>query len=362
MGFREDFVKIKPRETSGPTSSSRFDYQKDISLNILLEYEENDKDYIFIFDYHEDLVIMDCEKEPQKVSFYQIKGKKNGSWTLSSLIKSELDKDKKPLLCILSKLYDCKDKFPQQTTALNFISNSRFGFKLNDGTKSDSKDEVFAFELTAKDKEIIKKNLKEKLALKEDPDYEDLIIFKVMDLSLNDSERHVKGILIDFFQKKFNVLPNVDVLYKSFFNEIKKRANYNKSINSFDDLIKNKAITKSTFNGWLNAIIYNEQSLKEKWQELFAILQGESIGHSLISKIKKGWTTFELHMKDPNNVYMISALKIVEDTIQTEKDFIDSNLLLDSTNYIYEKVKDKVKPPLYDEFTTKAIILNSIYA
>lgn len=77
MILKDKIVAVIPREKAGPTSSSRFDYQKDWSICKLIESHNNANDYVIIFDWHDDLIIMDSENNPTKVSFYQIKGKKN---------------------------------------------------------------------------------------------------------------------------------------------------------------------------------------------------------------------------------------------------------------------------------------------
>lgn len=117
LSLTEKIVKTKPREKSGSVSSSRFDYQKDWSLCKLIDTHRSGLDYIVIFDWHEDLLIMDNETRPNSITFYQIKGKKSGNWTVSSLISSDKDKDGELLLSILGKLYDCKSKFNIETSA-----------------------------------------------------------------------------------------------------------------------------------------------------------------------------------------------------------------------------------------------------
>ncbi|MDB5110881.1 MAG: hypothetical protein JWR67_1995, partial [Mucilaginibacter sp.] len=61
MSLKSTFTGIRPREKAGSTATSRFDFQKDVSIAMLLDHEEKERDYVFVFDYHEDLVIMDTE-------------------------------------------------------------------------------------------------------------------------------------------------------------------------------------------------------------------------------------------------------------------------------------------------------------
>lgn len=351
------FISTQPRETAGPISSSRFDFQKDVSLNLLLETEESGKDYIFIFDYHEDLVVMDCELNPEKISFYQIKGKKTGNYTIGALTKPDKDSNGNPLLSIISKLYDSKTKFEKETTSLNILTNARFKIKLNDSTAGESKDEICAIELTDSDKQKLKTCLIDQLNLDTDPIFEEALFFKVVDVSLSDSSRHLKGILADFFEKKYNKTPDVSAIYKNFFAEIKKRSNYNKQINTFEDLLNKKAINKTTFNSWLNSIVNNETTLKEKWIEIFGILQQEGLNWQLIKKLKEGWVKFELLSKDQSDANLQHLIDEVK--LKTTNEQIGTNIY-ESAKQIYDKMYPSINSS-FDEPTVIAIILNQLY-
>ena len=357
--LKELFVNTRPRELSGSTSANRVDFQRDVSLNRLLQAELSNQDYIFIFDYHEDLVVMDCEQKPEKVSFYQIKGKKSGNWTVKSLLKSEKDQDGHPLLSTLAKLYECRTKFELETTNLTFLSNARFNIKLEDKTNADARELTCAVDLTANDKALIKAALNEQNVIEDGSELcEDIIFFEVVDVSVTDSANHLKGILAEFFQDKYGISPDVNAIHRLFFAEIKQRANYSSKINSFDELLEKKAISKSKFSGWLNKIASNEQTLKEKWGELFLFFNGSGAGYEKIAQLKKGWTNFELLSKDPSNMAFKKLIEIVEG--QCSMITIEQALLERATE-IYDCVAPKISPAQNDKYTIVAIILNKLY-
>ena len=160
MPLKDKIVTVKPREKAGSISGSRIEYQKDWSICKLIECHTTTSDYVIIFDWHEDLIVMDSEHSPQKVAFFQIKGKKSGNWTIGSLIKSETGKDGKLLLSIIGKLYDCKTKFDLETTSLNFVSNARFNVDLENKLSSLAKDNICIIELSQSEKDALKKKLK----------------------------------------------------------------------------------------------------------------------------------------------------------------------------------------------------------
>lgn len=357
--LKELFVSTRPRETAGSTSASRFDFQRDVSLHKLLKAELDNQDYIFIFDYHEDLVVMDCEEKPEKVSFYQIKGKKSGNWTVKSLLKSEKGKDDQSLLSTLGKLYECRTKFEIETINLSFLSNARFNIKLADKTNADSLESICAVDLTDEDKALIKKELNDQKVMEEDAELcEDIIFFEVVDVSVKDSAMHLKGMLAEFFQQKYGISPDVNAIHRMFFAEIKQRGNYNHQINSFEDLLEKKAISKSKFTLWLSKIASNEQTLKEKWSELFSILNSSGTAWETLAEIKKGWTRFELLSKDPSDV----NFKKLIDTVEGECKMVTSGkTLLEKATEIYSLATTKINPAQNDKYTIMAIILNKLY-
>ena len=83
----QELVNKHPREIAGSTTSSRFDFQKDWGIALLLEKYNSINDYTIIFDYHEDTICIDKDTNDSTVSFFQIKAKKQGNWSISLLTK-----------------------------------------------------------------------------------------------------------------------------------------------------------------------------------------------------------------------------------------------------------------------------------
>ena len=104
MTLNEKLLKSQPREEAGSKTSRKYQFQKDLSLYILIQEHEKRDDYLFLFDFHEDLVIADSSTSPNLLDFYQIKSKDSkGNWTIKRLIRREKDK-----FSILGKLYNNK--------------------------------------------------------------------------------------------------------------------------------------------------------------------------------------------------------------------------------------------------------------
>ena len=364
MLLKDKIISNKPREKAGPTSSSRFDFQKDWGICKLIEYHQAKSDYVIVFDWHEDLIIMDSEYNPQQIAFYQIKGRKSGNWTVRELIKSENDKNGNPLLSIIGKLYDCKLKHEIETTTLNFVSNARFNVDLEDKSSSLSKDEICIVELTTKDKTEITKKLKSEHKLTSDPVYEDITFLKVLDLSLNDSQRHTQGIISDFFETIYpGKKHHPPSIYKMLFDEVKRRSNYNKDILTYQDLLSNKAIGKTEFERIIEATGI-AKDYDEVWKRAEVILQNNGLKFQKSKALKQSWIQLEIEKMNPNNDYLIQLIKSIKIIVDSKNNdnSMESMNLLECIEFIHSEFISKNSIPLsYDDSFIKAIILSEIY-
>jgi hypothetical protein len=364
MNLKNTIIENKPRENAGARSSSRFDYQKDWSICQLLDFHNEKSDYLFVFDYQEDLMIMDSESNPQKVSFYQIKGKKNKAyWTLTELLKSPDSKKNEILLSIIGKLYDCKLKTQNSTESLNFVSN--IGFKVGDKEfNSLDKKEICIIELNESDKQKINNKLTQEHPSEEIGGFEEITFLKVVELNLDDSPTYTKGKIADFLDERYpKTKHNIPLIYQHLFNEVKRKSNYNKDILSYEDLIQCKGIGKIAFQEMLD-ICGASKDFDYAWRNIETILSNEGIKFSRIKKIKKSWDKVEIERMEPNNSIIKSIVKKLSSLINSA---LDNNLLDDDTllecvdKIMMEYKKQAVNQSIYDDNFIEAIILSELY-
>jgi len=364
MDIKDTLIKNKPREKAGARSASRFDYQKDWSICQLLDFHNEKNDYLFVFDYQEDLMIMDSESTPQKVSFYQIKGKQNKAhWTLGELLKSPKSTKGDVLLSIIGKLYDCKIKAEKNTESINFVSN--IGFKVGDKLfNSLDKKEVCVIELN----DIDKKKINEKLNLEHPSEniceYEDITFLKVAELNLNDSPTYTKGKIADFLNDSYpKTKHNVPLIYQHLFNEVKRKSNYNKDVISYDDLVKCKAIGKSTFQNMLD-ICGASKDFDSAWKNIETILSNEGVKYSRIKKYKNAWDKVEIERMEPNNSILTSITKNIKELIThfEDNDLLDNDTLLECVSKILSSYnQEPINQTIYDEIFIEALTLSELY-
>ncbi|HBB8375235.1 TPA: DUF4297 domain-containing protein, partial [Escherichia coli] len=83
MGLAETLVSIPQSERGGEIAQRGFDYQTCWALSQMLEYELDEKNYVFIFEYHDDVLILDDEVSPTQLTFAQVKTREK-HWTAST--------------------------------------------------------------------------------------------------------------------------------------------------------------------------------------------------------------------------------------------------------------------------------------
>ena len=119
MTLKEKLITIPQREKSGEDSESAFAYQKNWAFYHLLKLHINNDNYVFVFEFHDDILLLDSI-EPTNITFIQIKKSDNKAWTISRLLKKDAN-----TLSILGKLFiHCKN-FNGEKIFLKSLLSSR---------------------------------------------------------------------------------------------------------------------------------------------------------------------------------------------------------------------------------------------
>ncbi|MFT9299162.1 MAG: dsDNA nuclease domain-containing protein [Gluconobacter sp.] len=63
----------QPRETAGPSAFRAFDFQVNVSIALVLDIFKQGKEFVALFDHHDDLVVFVGEGENSELSFYKVK-------------------------------------------------------------------------------------------------------------------------------------------------------------------------------------------------------------------------------------------------------------------------------------------------
>ncbi|MET7242125.1 dsDNA nuclease domain-containing protein [Methylobacterium sp. EM32] len=126
-----DLIYVPLREKSA--TGDRYEYQALWGLALLFKEHTSSEDYAIIFEFHDDIALLDHSISPTKVRFYQIKSKDtSGGWTLSALLHREKVRTKKGTTITpshIDKMYDNIHKFSSFVLSVDFVSNQMCGFK-----------------------------------------------------------------------------------------------------------------------------------------------------------------------------------------------------------------------------------------
>ncbi|MBK3664794.1 DUF4297 domain-containing protein [Bradyrhizobium diazoefficiens] len=154
MTLATALVTARPREKSGPRTGARYAFQVHVCLAKVLEWHAAGSDYRAVFDHFDDLAILTGPDDPDKIAFFQIKGKQSKPWTAANLAKKEGESPGTPV----GKMYHHTTIFGSAVTRCTFLTNAIFSFTLADGTKTSSDHRNIAHaSLGPKDSEVIAK-------------------------------------------------------------------------------------------------------------------------------------------------------------------------------------------------------------
>ncbi|AWK50546.1 hypothetical protein DIC82_05625 [Clostridium beijerinckii] len=365
MELRESLVMNKPRENSGSSSSNRFQYQKDWALCKLLELQLSGKEYVLILDFHDDILIIDSDKEPNKAIFYQIKTKKDSSWSLNALIKRGTNE----IQSIIGNFVYNRILFLNQKIEINFITNAKYNFKLAE-VYGDSKNynNICLSIVTDAEKDKLRRKLTEEFSQEKVPqkireefneeitsEILDITNFQVSDLGINGHDTYTIGKLSETFNDiKVDNKVNATVAYRMLAGELEKRNDYEWNLQSFEEIIKIKGISKKYFTQLIEKLI-NQSKNYELWQNIENNLLQNGIGIRKVKKLKENWTSYEIERMDANNIYLQDVKR---DICKIISNMDDCNSYMKFCNEAYRVFLDKYgKDEIYDEDYIKSIIL-----
>lgn len=246
MNAFDSIVARKPRENAEAMAGNRFAYQLDWGLKRLLELEEEGKPYTVIFDYQDDILVLDSDEDPQYIDFYQVKTntaasgwRKNDLYTVAKKKKKEttteptlfdevdedeVEEDEK--FSKLAKLLIHSLDFPTVAREFFFVTNANFGTTLIKGGRQSKAKELNFSDLIDKAKEEIQKRVKEELPDLDESVFEHLHFIKNQ-MGVGDHEATVIGLLTQYLNEHYpKAKVSAKPVYDTLIGEIKKRNNY----------------------------------------------------------------------------------------------------------------------------------------
>jgi hypothetical protein len=310
MGLAEALVSIPQSERGGEIAQRGFDYQTCWALSQMLEYELYGENYVFIFEYHDDVLILDNEISPTNLTFAQVKTREK-HWTASSLSSSSKQKP----VSIIGKLFIHHKNFAEYSPKLLFVTNASFNLCKENGGKS-----CFgAHEVRDEHKTSFKNAIKDQVAL----DYSNIDLsvmrFVQSSLSLDDHITHLKGKICDFLSKKFgdNTNLSVDALASLLEQACRNKSKVKSAdIIDFSDLISRKGFSSKALNCVLDSLNVNN-SLKPDWNKASPLFRdlGKTSLQLIMLEAAFSQVCIDLsnNTKNPSTVYLEYAVSLYDE-------------------------------------------------
>lgn len=323
--FLDSFAQQRPRESSGASSSNRFDYQKNWAFCELIDLQLRGEDYLMVFEHHEDIVVLNSEFSPSSAKFYQVKSKKTGNWTVNALIKNKTD-DK--LSSIIGKLYSNQALFPKNTEELVFTSNQGVSNKLICGNKGLEYDLISFKQLVVKEKEKVWNAVKGDNNSFCDLEGLNRVFLVKSSLRLEDHEQLTKGKLVDFFNTQYPDKPaHVALAYQTIFDEIRRKTNYEEIPKSKDELRKRKSISRTEFSH-MTGLVAQSRTSSESWLEAVQHLSACGIGPLVQRRLKQNWDTYIIDRMNVANEQLLAIQSDITQSVAQQLN-MDENVSMD---------------------------------
>jgi len=292
LSLAQKLIATPQRERSGETGFERYDYQALWGVALIFENHGVFEDYAIAFEFHDDIVLLDSAESPTEARFYQVKTKDQGNWSLTNLTRRAAKKGGAggKLPSHIGNLFSNYIKFPTETRSLNFVSNAPVDIV-------DSASGTHALETCSPENfAIFLQKLKAEHTTATEASAK-LIHFVRTDLSLNDTSTHLKGKLGSFVAKVIGSVDyNPDTLYKTIIEECRTKSKFTGTLNSFDDLIRYKSITRLQVEGWLN--IVREHQRAPQWSDV-----SQDLGLSALefAAVRREWNRYRSIVLNPGD-------------------------------------------------------------
>lgn len=327
-----------PYDLSGAMAKNRFKNEILWGMHKMMDIYTNDEDFSIIFDYVCDIEV---HWENGKYEFYQIKTANAGE----AYTQNKLTKVGRKNNSVFAKLYLLKNNYNgnKDKIELAIVSNKPFKDKNNKLYNTNS---ILNFsDLNNDIKAKIEMDICNELKI-EKVDFKN-IKFVYTTIDLINPKNTLTGELVNFFKDILGVeIKKPTVLYNVLLDIITQKAEYEMKANTYEELIKNKAVTKD--------------KIKEIFQKHIEISN---------NSVKKARQTIEDIYKDDygKRINMLVALSSIVSTYNTDKriqkiekeiiDFLNNNNDSLSTNLknVIIDLKEKYKKGFNIEYSNDEI-------
>ena len=310
-----------PRESAGPRAANRFAYQSSWALCKLLDLHESGAPYAIVCEHFDDVLIVDCLNNPQKIDVCQIKTDNTKAWTKQRLSVQKKTKSG-PKHSILGKLYINYFEFSATDCRLFFVTNAPF--KLNLQAEYDTNSSTISLaELNATDAEHIVATLASELGRNSNEIDLSRTTLNRCNMAHDGHNTYAIGHASQFLER---VGLADSIRPKPFYDAIKQQI---ERISQIEDIPKDlkqlqtKSITREQFAEILDRMsAAKTTSFRNLADNILTQLRNEGMPFTESMEINKCLIEIQIERTDKSNLTMQSAIKELE-TIFTINQYTD---------------------------------------
>ncbi|MFG1343126.1 dsDNA nuclease domain-containing protein, partial [Xanthobacter autotrophicus] len=263
-----------------------FDYQVNVSMALVLDLFRQGKEFVALFDHHDDLVVFVGEGENSELSFYQVKSSSELTWTAKRLArrspKGELPKS------IVGKAYYNVAQFGPEIRRASILSNRPLSATLATTTKSDLHDgELSVADLCSTDQDTLIKSLEADFPAGFDKTHAPLLTFERVPFDLESYRATVLGRIVTMLEE---LHPDFVAVSSPFYAALLAAAgectgNKTKSA-TVEELRKRVALDREAVSRLIQRVQSRSKNLVEWWSTVNDELVADGMGALQIQRIK----------------------------------------------------------------------------
>jgi len=344
-----------PDNSGGATATAGIAYQVHWGLDHALDMHRAGQNFVVIFDYHEDVVVLNDPVDPTNICAYQVKTASN-NWSINKLIKVPKAKDGKSKKSIIGKMMTLHSIFSDSISRIGFASNMYVDCVLTCGNKSDKFREFSAIQLREDELSKLVESVLKECGYAFDPKKSTFqLCFLRSDIPPDSSEDVLTGRFCKFIESmKAAYGKDIETINAiSFFSSMQEMAiAKNKDKNHYDSLeklIKYKGISRTDIDRWLSENIVRRSDADVASSVSTALMHNNTPWVKVLSIIS-GLQGLLANKINKDHSY-IQKLPIIISRLQSEnKDALQNLNVVDYARYIANKLIQSADiPPLTED-------------
>ncbi len=274
-GWAQALADADIHESGGEHVNEGVDFARYWAMSALLEREiAGDADYVILFEYLQDVAILDSASQPTNALLYQVKKKERGSWSRTDLCRVERATSAPPAPATLSasrkprrgkklkgasplgKLYLSVDRLSDHVAVMGiFLSNAPIALKLQNGDTLPSYSRTCLTCLGTEDFAFFEARLAAEMSVKAPLGRCSAIFVEQTRIPPGAMRECIRGLVSDFFQQRFPTVANVSgQVVERLLDAFSRCQGFHPGLDSLQDIVTKKGFTRAEFTAILSGL------------------------------------------------------------------------------------------------------------